>query len=178
MFSFLSFALALGVFYSWLLLLSILEGQGRFTTLCECNLAGLTARPRGVKWILPFAVTAVSWWLASWLLAWLQIIPQPVSEARRLEESLLITPQSYLIWKFPVAALLALHLLNSYIYFGRQPVWNYADATAQTLLSPLKKIPLRVGKVDFAPLVGMAVVFLVAEFTGRSLRFLYCRLPF
>ena len=72
-----------------------------------------------------------------------------------------------------MAALLTLHLLNSYIYFGRHPVWNYVDVTAKTLLRPLKKIPLRIGKADFAPIVGIALTFLVAEFAGHGLSILY-----
>jgi uncharacterized protein YggT (Ycf19 family) len=68
--------------------------------------------------------------------------------------------------------------LNSYIYFGRHPFWNYVNATAQTLLTPLKKIPLRAGKVDFAPVAGIALVFLLAQFAGRGLVLLYAKLPF
>ena len=35
-------------------------------------------------------------------------------------------------------AILGLHLLNSYIYFGQHPFWKYVNATAQTILRPLK----------------------------------------
>jgi uncharacterized protein YggT (Ycf19 family) len=161
----------------WLLLLSILKGPKPVHDFVRMQLGRIDGWPRGVKFFLPFAVTAILWWLASWLLTWLLIIPPPISAAHRLEESLLIALQSYLVWKFPAGALLALHLLNSYIYFGRHPLWNYVNVTAQTLLSPLQKIPLRVGKVSFAPVVGIALVFLIAEFAGRGLRFLYARLP-
>jgi uncharacterized protein YggT (Ycf19 family) len=51
------------------------------------------------------------------------------------------------------------------------------DATAQTLLKPLETIPLRAGKADFAPVVGIAIVFLFAELAGRGLVWLYARLP-
>ena len=98
------------------------------------------------------------------------IIP-PASGARRLGESFIIALQSYLTWEFPLAVLLALYLFNSYIYFGNHPVWNYVDAVGQKLLSPLKKIPLSLGKADFTSVVGIALVFLIAEFAGRGLRF-------
>ena len=119
--------------------------------------------PRWAKIVLPLAAGALVWWLASWLLAWLDIIPNPVSAAHRLEESLVIGLGSYLVWKFLAAALLVLHLLNTYIYFGKHPFWNYVNATAQTLLAPLRKIPLRAGRVDFAPVVGIVLVFFAAE---------------
>jgi len=51
------------------------------------------------------------------------------------------------------------------------------DATAQTLLMPLRKIPLRAGRADFAPVVGIALAFLIAELAGRGLGWLYARLP-
>jgi len=178
LFSIFSFGRALGIFYLWLLLLSILSGPEPMHRLVRMQLGGIDRWPRGVKFFLPLILMAAIWWLASWPLAWLQIIPKPVSAAHRIEESLVIGLGSYLIWKFLAAALLGLHLLNTYIYFGKHPVWNYVNAAAQTLLSPLRKIPLRAGRVDFEPIVGIAIVFLIAEPAGRGLVSLYGRLPF
>jgi uncharacterized protein YggT (Ycf19 family) len=118
------------------------------------------------------------WWLVSWWLEWHGIIPGPVSPAHRIEQSLLIGLNSYLVWKYVIGVLLALHLLNSYVYFGRHPFWNYVNATARTLLQPLRRVPLRAGKADFAPVVGIALVFLLAGLGERGLTFIYGRLPF
>jgi len=180
LFSIFSFGLTLGVFYLWLLLLSILAGPEPlpFHRLVRMPLGGIDRWARGVKFLLPLIVTATFWWLASWLLAWLQVIPEPVSPAHRIEESLVIGLSSYLAWKYLAGALLVLHLLNSYIYFGKHPFWGYVNAGAQTLLSPLRALPLRVGKADFAPVVGIVLVFLVAELAGRGLVLLYEKLPF
>ena len=86
-FSIFSFGLTLGVFYLWLLLLSILAGPEPlpFHRLVRMQLGRIDGWPRGVKLLLPLMVTAAFWWLASWLLAWLQIIPKPVSAAHRFE---------------------------------------------------------------------------------------------
>jgi len=180
LFSIFSFGLTLGVFYLWLLLLSILAGPEPlpFHRLVRMPLGGIDRWARGVKFLLPLIVTATFWWLASWLLAWLQVIPEPVSPAHRIEESLVIGLSSYLAWKYLAGALLVLHLLNSYIYFGKHPFWGYVNAGAQTLLSPLRALPLRVGKADFAPVVGIVLVFLAAELAGRGLVLLYGKLPF
>jgi len=130
-----------------------------------------------VKLFLPLVVTVLFWGLVSWPFAWLH--PKPaMSAAYRVEEALVIGLGSYLVWKFLIGALLVLHLLGSYIYFGKHPFWKYVDATAETLLKPLEKIPLRAGKADFAPVVGIALVFLFAELAGRGLVWLYARLPF
>jgi uncharacterized protein YggT (Ycf19 family) len=176
LFSIFSFARVLGIIYLWLLLLSILDGPMPAHRLVKMQLGTIDGWPRRLKFFLPLVVVALVWFLASWPFAWLQIIPKPVSMAHRIEEALVIGLGSYLVWKFLIASLLVLHLLGSYIYFGRHPFWKYVDATAQTLLSPLEKIPLRAGKADFAPVVGIALTFLIAELAGRGLAWIYARL--
>ena len=180
-FSISSFGLALGIFYLWLLLLSLLNQKsataGPIHQLVRMPLGGIDGWPRWAKIIAPFAGTTLAWWLASWLLVWQQIIPEPVSAAHRIEASLVIGLGSYLAWKFLAAALLVLRLLNTYIYFGKHPFWNYVNTTALALLAPLSRIPLRLGRADFAPVVGIAVVFLAAELLERGLVWLYTRLP-
>ena len=59
-----------------------------------------------------------------------------------------------------------------------KPIWSYVNATAHTLLVPLKKIPLRMGKVDFAPVAGLALTFFAAEQIQKGLVWLYGRAPF
>jgi uncharacterized protein YggT (Ycf19 family) len=172
LFSIFSFGLTLGVFYLWLLLLSILAGPEPlpFHRLVRMPLGGIDRWARGVKFLLPLIVTASFWWLASWLLAWLQIIPEPVSPAHRIEEALVIGLGGYLTWKYLIGVLLVLHLLNSYIYFGKHPFWAYVNAEARTLLSPLHRVPLRLDKVDFAPVVGIVLVFLFAHFAQNGIK--------
>jgi uncharacterized protein YggT (Ycf19 family) len=179
-FSIFSFGLMLGVFYLWLLLLSILAGPEPlpFHRLVRMPLGGIDRWARWSKLLLPLMVTATFWWLASWLLAWLQVILEPASPAHRIEEALVIGLGSYLAWKYLIGTLLVLHLLNSYIYFGKHPFWGYVNAEAQTLLSPLRVVPLRAGRVDFAPVVGIVLVFLAAELAGRGLVLLYGKLLF
>lgn len=178
LFSILSFGLTLGVFYLWLLLFSILAGPEPFHRLIRMQLGPIDHWPRGIKFFLPLVLTAMLWWLVSWVLVWLAIVPPPVSAMHRVEESLVIGLASYLAWEYAAGALLVLHLLNSYIYFGKHPFWNYVTAEAQTLLRPLRRVPLRIGKADFLPVVGMALVFLLAELAERGLAALYLRLPF
>jgi len=176
MYSIFSFARMFGIIYLWLLLLSVLGGPMPIHRLVKMQLGEIDGWPRWVKFLLPLAVITLVWGLASWLLAWMEIIPKPVSGMHRIGESLVIALGSYLVWKFMIAALLALHLLNSYIYFGKHPFWNYVNATANQLLRTLEKIPLRAGKADFAPVIGIALVFLLAELAGRALVFIYGRL--
>ena len=95
-----------------------------------------TRPSRWARAVLPFA-TAIIWWLASWLLARLDILT-PMPPAGRFQQALILGVSSYLLWKFPLGGILVLHLLNSYVYFGQHPFWKYVSATAQTILRPLE----------------------------------------
>jgi uncharacterized protein YggT (Ycf19 family) len=192
LFSGLSFAVTFAVFYFWLILLSLLQPRATDALLVHsfirANLGRVDAWPRPLKWLLPFLVTAVAWWVLSWILAYFGIVPKPVSAAHRFEQAAVIGLGSYLSWKYLIAGVLALHLLNSYIYFGRHPFWSYITAVAGQLLRPFRSLPLRYTRVDFAPLVILALVLVVAQIAERGvnlssqrrlpgLRDLYVQLP-
>jgi len=204
LFSGFSFGLTLAVFYLWLLLLSILAGPEPIHGLVRMQLGATDRWPRRVKFFLPLTITALLCWPASWLLEWCGIMPGPVSTAQRIEQSLLIGLGSYLVWKFLIGALLTLHLLNGFIYFGKHPFWNYINATAQTLSQPVRSagsalmraglslLPRtsrwRAGKVNTSPawklartllldVAGIALAFLLAGLAERGLNYVYGRLP-
>ena len=69
----------------------------------------------------------------------------------------------YFTLRFLVVGFLALYVLNSYVYLGDFPFLNYVNTTTRGLLRPLRWLPLRIGRVDLAPLAGMALVLLAAE---------------
>ena len=192
LFSGLSFAVAFAVFLFWLLLLSLLQPRSNevlpFQNFIRANLGTVDTWPRWAKLILPFTITALAWWLVSWLLAFWGIVPQPVSTAHRFEQGCVIGLGSYLAWKYVIAAVLGLHLLNSYVYFGRHPFWSYITAVAQQMLRPLRTMPLRLSRFDFAPVIAMVLVLFVAQTLERGLnlfgrahlpglRDLYIKLP-
>jgi len=107
-------------------------------------------------------------WLALHpLLAQLAIVPETKSNGQLLEQAAVLGLGTYLAWKYLIVGILVLHLLNSYVYLGNHPVWNFVNATARNLLSPLRWAPLRLGKVDFLPVAAIALVFLVTEPLSR-----------
>ena len=176
-FSFFSFGLMLGIFHVGLLALSLVAGPEPVHSLVKIPLGRVDGWPRWGKILLPIFVGASAWCLAGWLLVRLQVLPPPVATAQRLEQGAVIGLNCLLVWKYPVGALFFLHLLNSYVYFGKNPFWKYVNATAQKILRPLNALPLRLGKVDFAPVVGMVILFLAAEGVARWLTWLYAKLP-
>ena len=180
LFSVLSFAIMLGLLYLWLLLLSLVNGRAaesdRVQKLVRLHLGRVDRWPWLVKALLPLLVTFCLWYLVSLLLSRLTLIPPTLSKTHRLEQALVVGLGSYLSWKYLVGGLLALHLVSSYVYLGNLPFWNFINLTGRNLLIPLRRVPLRLGKVDFAPLVGLALVFFIAELAGRGLNWLFTRL--
>ena len=68
---------------------------------------------------------------------------------------------NFAVWlaRWFVIGLIVLYYLNSYIYFGRHNFWKTIDATVKSLLWPLNLLPLRWGKLDFAPLLGIGLTY-------------------
>ena len=176
LFSVLSFAVALGIFYLWLLLLSCLNAQVPDTDpvqrLVRNWLGKLERWPGAVKLLLPLAVTALAWCLLNPLLARLNMVPAS-APARLLAQGAVIGLAAYLTLKFLILTILLLYLLNSYVYLGEFALWNFVDATTRRLLRPLQKLPLRMWKIDFAPVLSIILVLLAAESAQRGLTRLY-----
>jgi hypothetical protein len=186
-FSCFSFGTTLMVFYSWLLLLSCLAGPEPIHRLIRVQLGRVDAWPQWIKPLLPIAIAALLWLPASWLLVKIRVIPPAVSIADSLEKSLVIGLGQCLTWKYPVVAILVLHLLNTYIYFGKHPFWNYVGAVADKLL-PMRRIWNNPQTNFYSPavkaaikgsftLIAIILTFLAAEFATRGLIRLYGRLP-
>jgi len=54
---------------------------------------------------------------------------------------------------------LLLHLVASYVYLGSSPLWEFINATARNLLAPLRRMPLRIARFDFTPLIAVILIF-------------------
>jgi uncharacterized protein YggT (Ycf19 family) len=176
LYSVLSFGVALGVFYLWLLFLSCLNAQvpnaDAVQRLARVWLGRLERWPGPVKLLLPVAAPAVFWCLLHPLLAWLNMAPSS-SVGQLLAQGAVIGLAACLTLKFLLLALLILHLFNSYVYVGEFPLWSFVDATVRRLLRPMRKLPLRAGKIDLAPVLCMVLVLLAAEYAQRGLALIY-----
>jgi hypothetical protein len=98
LFSIFSFARTLGIFYLWLLLLSILDGPNANPPAGENAAWAIDGWPRWIKLILPLRSRVV---LGAGKLA-VRVAASKTgdSAAHRIEESLVIGLGSYLVWKF------------------------------------------------------------------------------
>ena len=182
LFSALSFSVTLAAFLLCMLFLSMISRRNaefdavrRFVRLQIGFLDGL---PAWLKLFVPFISVSLLWWILSWLLEYRGLLPQAVSGRLRVEQSGVIGLSSYLSWKYIIAGVLTLHAVSSYVYLGSHPYWGSVTAVARQMLRPLKPVPLSAGRVDFAPLVGIALVFILSRMAEAWLAKLYSILPF
>jgi uncharacterized protein YggT (Ycf19 family) len=181
LYSFLSFGFALTAFFLWLVLLSVVNRRVPDTDVWQkmvrLQLGWLERWPLPVKLLLPLCAVTLVWLALTPVLKQFGIIPVPNSGREVWQQGLVLGLAVYLVWKYVIGAVLLLYVVNSHVYLGANPFWNYVDVTARHLLAPLCGFPLRLGRVNFAPLVAVALVFLIDQYGSRGLATLYHRLP-
>jgi uncharacterized protein YggT (Ycf19 family) len=181
LFSVCSFGVTLGIFYLCLLVLSWINGPVAETEpgqrLVRAHLGLLDRWPGAVKLLLPLLVTATAWCLLHPWLVRAGLVPPNANAAWRVPaQGVVVGLAVYLALKFFLAGLFALHLVSSHVYLGEGPLWSFVNTTARGLLRPLRRLPLRAGQIDFAPLVATVLVLCAAAFSQRVLTQLYQRL--
>jgi uncharacterized protein YggT (Ycf19 family) len=168
-------------FYLCLLLISLVGGATAepdpWQSLVRMHLGFVQRWPWPVKLSLPLLIGALFWLAVNPAFVALGILRPTVSGAHRIEQAVIIGLSAYLSWKYLIGAFLLLRLLSSYVYLGGNSFWKFVETIGRRLVAPLNWLPLRIAKVDFAPVVGIALVFLVSEFAQRGLTALYSRLP-
>lgn len=180
-FSFLGFAQWLGGFYLWLLLLSALarrvpEGNS-FRHFVQVNLGWPDRLPPVVKLLLPVPVMTLLWAGAAWWFGRLGLMPLPLSAWSAGAQGLVLALGSLLLWQYLLAASIILFLIHSYVFIGNSPFWEFVEGVGQALLAPMRRLPLRWGKIDGTPVVALALVFVTAHHGARALEALFHRLP-
>ena len=175
LYSIYSFGVMLGVFLLWVLLLSILKSGAMETDslrqLLRLHLGAVEKWSWLTKLFLPLLVIVPIWWLGSWPLTYWNILPPVSGTMHRFEQALLVGLGSYLAWKYIIVGALALYFVSSYVYFGKQPFWQHLDVIARLLLTPLRPLPLRFGKIDFTPLVGAGIILVASQAIEQGIEF-------
>lgn len=175
LYSFYSFGVTLGVFLLWVLLLSVLKSDApesdSLRQLLRLHLGPIENWSQTTKLLLPLLVIVPVWWLGSWPLTYWNILPPVSGMMPRIEQALLIGVGSYLAWKYLIIGTLALYFVSSYVYFGKQPFWQHLEVIARLLLTPLRPLPLRFGKIDFTPIVGAGIILLLSSGIEQGIEF-------
>ena len=180
LFSFLSFALLLAVFYFSLLLIAAINRRAPdnepWTALIRAHLGAFGRLPATLLFLAPFLGGFVFWIVLERLFEKLQLTVATDSFTRVAEQALVIGASAWTFWQYTIAVVLVLYILSSYVYLGNAPFWNFIALTARNLLRPFSIAPLRLGRIDLAPLVGLALVLAFGLYAPRGLGWLYTAL--
>ncbi|MBK9139772.1 MAG: hypothetical protein IPM17_13565 [Verrucomicrobia bacterium] len=180
-FSFLSFAVFLGGFYLWLLFLSSVN-RGTADSLTwqraiRRQLGWLDGWPWLLKLVGPWLLVMLVWYLVNPALVEQGMAVAPRSAVQLWKQGALVGVGTVVCWKYLIGLVLLLHIVNSFLYLGSSEFWMFITVTARNLLRPLGGLPLRVGGIDFSPVVAIALTFLALEFAERALRAAFVAQP-
>ena len=163
LFSGLSFGLFLGAFYLWLLLFSIVNTRVTEPNAClrllRLHLGWWERRPVWLKLLLPGVLGALAWLIAASLLEALALFPAQSSNTARGLRACLVGLYTYLCWVPPLASVLVLYMVNSYVYLGESAFWGFVQVTGRNLIEQVGLAKLRLRRLDFAPLLLLALVW-------------------
>jgi uncharacterized protein YggT (Ycf19 family) len=161
-FSLLSFARILIIGYFWLLVLVVINRRNLESDpvhkMLRLHLGQVARWPLLLQVLLPLVSITVLWIALHPLLAHLEITGRVRSIAHLAEQGFLIGVALFFTLQYLLPVFLLLHLFASYIYFGKNPLWDFIGATALNLLAPLRRLPLRIARFDFAPLAGVLLI--------------------
>ena len=165
LFSTLSFIRVLIVFYFWLLTIAALNRRETnpdpLQKLLLVQLGRAGRWPWFIQLILPIIVTAALWMLVHPLLVSVGVTTHVRSDAVLFAQGCIIGAMLFLSLKFLLLAFLIAHLITTYVYFGASPVWDFVNTTSRHLLAPLDWLPLRLGRIDLAPVLGIILIALL-----------------
>lgn len=165
-FSTASFGLALGFYYAWLLLLSAIHHREPDSEVMQRFVRGQLGVIEKVPWwlklFLPSICAGLAWFAFGHVLIELGLVPEMRHENALWGQAGAFALAALLAWKWLLVFMFLLHMLNLYIFLGTHPVWPYVSLTARKVLRPFSF--LKTGKLDLAPVAGIATVLALAEF--------------
>ena len=168
LFSLLSFVRAFLILYFWMLTLAAINrrasGSDPFQKMISLQLGRLARWPWLAQIAAPIFAGAVLWITLHPVLVYASVAGQTQSNLHLVLQSLLVGGGIIFSLKFLLPAFLVVHLIASYVYLGKSPALDFSELTARNLLAPLKRLSPHVGKVDCAPLLGIALVLLLLDF--------------
>jgi uncharacterized protein YggT (Ycf19 family) len=174
LYSVLSLVYTIVIAYFWLLAVALINRSSAPENIFERRLLLLAGRPARWPWpvqcLLPALAVAGLWAALHPLLSAAGILNRVQSIAHLVEQGLLVSLGVYFSLKYLLPAILLLHLVGMYVYLGDGSFWEFLGTTARNLLSPLRRIPLRWGRVDLTPLAGIVVILLLLHFLPVTVR--------
>lgn len=115
--------------------------------------------PIWLQLIFPLLAGGLAWVLLTVPLANLGILPRIPAGPELAAQAAVVGASVWLSLKWLLVGVLLLRLVNTYIYLGNAPFWDFIHRVGGTLIRPLAWLPVRLGKLDFTPLITAALVW-------------------
>jgi uncharacterized protein YggT (Ycf19 family) len=171
LFSVLSFARMLIICYFWLLALAIINRHNPepdpIQKMVRLQLGPVLQWPLILQLLLPLLLVTFLWIVLYPLLVHLGVTSRVQSTAHLAEQGVLIASSLMITLQYLLPVFLLLHLVASYVYLGSNALWEFIGTTASNMLAPLRRLPLRVARFDFSPLVGVILIFALLHFLPK-----------
>lgn len=181
-YSFASFGLTVGLYYSWLLMLSVINRNAPpddvIHKFVRMQLGMFDRLPAGVKLLLPVVLAAVAWAVSVPFLEHYGILPRHVSKLHLIQQYLVVGLSAILGWRGILIALLVAHVVTTYIFLGDQPVWKYVEMSGRNLKGWFKFTPI--GFLHAGARLSIVLLFVVlglSWFFSSAFSRMFARLP-
>jgi len=165
LYSLLSFLRFQFVFYFWLL---VLTSANRTTTdpdpitrMLRLHLGRVSRWPGAAQWLLPCLLGSALWLVVYVPLVHCGVLSTVNSKAHLAGQALLVGAALGFSLKWLLPTILLLYTVNSYVYLGTSPLWEFVAATSTNLLGPFHRFPLRIQRVDLAPIMAIVLIILL-----------------
>ena len=126
--------------------------------------------PAVILLVIPSLILGVVWLVFGWLAARVGWLPALHGGAHLGQQAVVVGMGGVLVWKWPLTVVLVLHFLNSYVFFGASPVWDFIQQTGGRICRPLAF--MRLGRLNLAPLFVLGWVWLIAGLLGSGVPWL------
>jgi len=178
LYSFVSFFWTLFVWHAWFCLLSAIHPRRDSNPILQGvreQLGWIGRWPGVFQFMLPFLVLGMLWYWTVPALANIGLMPAPRTRPQLVQQSLLIAASLLLTFRWLFSVVFVLRWVNTYVYLGSHPFWEFVHRSGRFLLWPLNW--LRIGKLDFAPVAGLVLLWWLALMGERFLRQAFQSLP-
>lgn len=179
-FSVLSFGWTLFQFLTWIFFAAVLARGTRepsaWSRFFNDMLGPLSRLPSVLMILVPTVVAGLIWMAASVPLHWMDLLPAVHSWKQLASQAALIGAGVWISVGWMLCGLLLLRLINTYVYLGTHPFWDFVHQVGGVALRPLEWMPARIGKLDLTALIGAAILGAAAQGAERGLAHLYLHL--
>ncbi len=117
----------------------------------------LASLPAFLLVVLPWLAAALFWVVVGGIAAMERMLTPLQGWPHLFQQSLVVGTAIWCLWRWLILGILGLHFLNTYVYLGSHPLWDFVQQTGQRLCLPFQW--LRMGRIDLSVLPALVVYF-------------------